>query len=177
MFVLGLADVDAPTLRHDIGFLRMAVSEARSAFADGCFPTGAVLVGGNGDLISACRNDNRHRRSFLAHPELTLLLQHEQLLHAHPYTCSLYASLEPCLMCLGASMMARLGRVVWAANDHWAGGSKLIQLNSSFVRSRRTELVGPLCDEAKAASVALLDSYFESRDRRVLSAIKGHEHS
>ena len=102
--------------------IALALAEAQSAAARGEVPVGAALVGADGALLAADGNRIVERRDPTAHAEMLVLragaakLQNERLLGT-----TLFVSLEPCAMCAGAISLARVGRIVFAAEDPKGG--------------------------------------------------------
>ena len=112
-------------------FLREALAMAREGQAAGSAPVGAVMVGPDGTVLARGRNRVGEAQTpqhvgdaSVAHAEMDLFFQMGKL--EHPETLTLYTSLEPCLMCGGASALLQVGRVVWATADPWGGSGRLI---------------------------------------------------
>lgn len=113
-------------LLHE-GFMRAALEEARAAAARGEVPVGAVLVQ-NGRIIARAGNTREGQPSALGHAELSVIADGCRALGRWRLSdCTLYVTLEPCPMCAGAAVNARLGAVVYGAYDPAAGclGSKI----------------------------------------------------
>ena len=105
----------------DIGFMQEALEEARSAAAAGEVPVGAVLVR---DEKIIARSGNRTIRDCdpTAHAEIIVLREGARALGNYRLAgTTLYVTLEPCSMCAGAMIQARIPRVVYGANDPKAG--------------------------------------------------------
>jgi tRNA(Arg) A34 adenosine deaminase TadA len=102
--------------------IALALAEAKAAAGRGEVPVGAVLVSGAGEVLARDGNRILERRDPTAHAEMLVLragagrLGNERLLGT-----TLYASLEPCAMCVGAISLARVARVVFAAEDPKGG--------------------------------------------------------
>lgn len=108
---------------NDIHYMELALAEARQAAEFGEVPIGAVLVGGDGRVIAACGNRSITTSDPSAHAEITTLRRAGAFTgnYRFPQT-TLYVTLEPCVMCGGALVLARVGRVVYGALDPKAGG-------------------------------------------------------
>lgn len=113
-------------------YLQEALALAREAQAAGSSPVGAVLVGAGGEIIGRGRNRVGEAQTpehvgaaSVAHAEMDLFFAAGKLRDAG--TLTLYTSLEPCLMCGGASALLGVGRVVWATDDPWGGSGRLIK--------------------------------------------------
>jgi tRNA(Arg) A34 adenosine deaminase TadA len=102
--------------------IALALEEAKAAAGRGEVPVGAVLVGADGTLLARDGNRILERKDPTAHAEMLVMragataLGNERLLGT-----TLYASLEPCAMCAGAMSLARVARVVFAAEDPKGG--------------------------------------------------------
>ena len=105
----------------DENFMREALSLAREAAEEGEVPVGAVVVY-NGNIISRGRNRREVGKNALAHAELEAISGACQALGGwRLWQCTLYVTLEPCPMCAGAVINARLPRIVYGASDPKAG--------------------------------------------------------
>ena len=109
--------MDAPDER----VMRLALEEARAAAAGGDVPVGAVIV--RGDEILARQGNAREREQDpTAHAEILALRQASSAIGSwHLEGCAMVVTLEPCAMCAGAIVLARLGRPVFGASDPNAG--------------------------------------------------------
>ena len=138
--------------------MREALAEARRAAQQGDIPVGAVAVR-EGQVVGRGHNRREHDRDPTAHAEIIALRQAAQTLGGWRVVgVTLYATLEPCAMCAGAAVQARLPRLVWAADDPkaGAGGSVIDLLNHSRLNHRVEVTRGVLADE----SAALLQEFF-----------------
>src|SRR3954466_94054 len=124
----------APTSRHD-EFMRQALREAQAALEESEVPIGAIIVHNDpatGDLrvIAAAHNQREQLRDPTAHAEMIAITQAAQALsNWRLERCTLYVTLEPCPMCAGAIVLARMPRVVYGAADPKAGAvNTLFQL-------------------------------------------------
>jgi tRNA(adenine34) deaminase len=106
---------------EDYGFMRQALDLAARAAAAGEVPVGAVVVHEN-TVIAAAYNERERLNSALAHAEITALtLACEKLGRWRLSGCTLYVTLEPCVMCAGALVQSRVERVVYGARDPKGG--------------------------------------------------------
>ena len=145
----------------DLTYLRAAIAEAQSAEANGEVPVGAVVVHEN-KIIGRGQNRVLRDSDPTAHAEIVAL--REAGLHLRNYRledCTLYATLEPCAMCAGAILHARIARLVYAAPDPKAGacGSVLSVLNHPSLNHKLDLLPGLLAEECGA----LLTNFFRKR--------------
>lgn len=121
---------DAPT-RDDRRWLRLTLDLAREAQQAGSAPVGAVLIDASGHEVARGRNrvgetqtPEHVGKASVAHAEMDLYFSVGKL--ENPESLTLYTSLEPCLMCGGASALLGVGRVVWVTDDPWGGSGRLI---------------------------------------------------
>ena len=87
----------------------------------GEMPIGAVVVA-NGEVVAEAHTGERTQRRLMVHAELLALDAADQVLGSNRGSASLFATLEPCIMCLGAAFTARIGRVVYALESPSDGG-------------------------------------------------------
>jgi tRNA(adenine34) deaminase len=98
-----------------------ALDEAKKAFEDDETPVGAVVVRG-GEVIGRGRNERSSKRLPLAHAEMNAISEAARAINNWRLDeCTLYVTLEPCVMCAGAIMETRIARVVYGARDPKAG--------------------------------------------------------
>lgn len=148
-------------MQSDTDYLRAALSEARAAEADGEVPVGAVIVR-DGEIIAAGRNRVITDHDPTAHAEIVALRAAGVALGNYRLEgCDLYCTLEPCAMCAGAILHARIRRLVYAASDPKAGacGSVLGVMNHPQLNHRVEVVPGLLAEECGA----MLTAFFRSR--------------
>jgi tRNA(adenine34) deaminase len=146
---------------RDEYFMRLALREAERAPDHDDVPIGAVLVHG-GEVIAAARNERELRGDPTAHAELLALREASAKLGTWRLLDTvLYVTLEPCPMCAGAIVLARVPRVVFGAPDPKAGaaGSVLDVLDEPRLNHRPAVARGLLAEE----SAELLHSFFAPR--------------
>jgi tRNA(adenine34) deaminase len=146
---------------RDEWFMRLALREAEQALAHDDVPVGAVVVH-DGEVIGTGRNERELRGDPTAHAEMLALREASRALGSWRVLDSvLYVTLEPCAMCAGAIVLARVPRVVFAASDPKAGaaGSVLDVLAEPKFNHRPAVAGGLLADEG----AALLRAFFASR--------------
>ena len=139
----------------------LALAEARSALTHDDVPVGAVVVH-RGDVIAARHNERELHHDPVAHAEILAL--RDAAAHLGSWRldeCTMYVTLEPCAMCAGAAVNARLGRLVYGATDPKAGavGSCFELLDGSRLNHRVQVTSGVGADE----SAELLRAFFRSR--------------
>ena len=145
----------------DVNHLRMALAEARRASEAQEVPVGAVVVAGN-EVIGSGHNSSITDSDPSGHAELIALRSAAQNIGNHRLIgATLYVTLEPCVMCVGAIAQARIRRVVFGAYDRKAGALGSVEdLSESRALNHRFEVNGGLLDEECGA---LLKAFFEAR--------------
>lgn len=143
-------------------YMEIALEEARRAAARGEVPIGAVLVSSDGQLIAQNGNRTIELCDPGAHAEMLVLRQAGKLLGNYrlPDT-TLYVTLEPCVMCAGALVHARVSRLVYGALDPKAGGVvSLFQVGQDARLNHLLAVEGGLLAEE---SSSLLRDFFRQR--------------
>jgi tRNA(adenine34) deaminase len=146
---------------RDDYFMRMALREAERALEHDDVPIGAVLVR-DGELVAGAHNERELRQDPTAHAEIIALREAARLAGSWRLLDTvLYVTLEPCAMCAGAIVLARLPRVVYGAGDPKAGacGSVLDVLGEPRLNHRPDVAGGLLAEECGG----LLSEFFASR--------------
>src|SRR6187431_2489498 len=129
-------------------YMRQALREAAAAEAEDEVPIGAVIVrhnpaGGDDQVISAAQNQREQLRDPTAHAEMLAITQAAEALgNWRLEHCTLYVTLEPCPMCAGAIVLARIPRVVFGATDPKAGAATtLYRLLDDARLNHRAEVI------------------------------------
>ena len=145
----------------DEHFMRIALREAGRAGEHEDVPVGAVVVH-EGEVAGVGHNERELRADPTAHAEVLAIREAAKALGGwRLLDCVLYVTLEPCAMCAGAIVLARIPRVIFAASDPKAGaaGSVLDVLAEPRLNHRPEVASGLLAEE----SAALLQAFFASR--------------
>lgn len=145
----------------DTQMMRLALDEAERAATHDDVPIGAV-VARDGEVLAAAGNERELRRDPTAHAEVLALRAAAELLGGWRIAgATIYVTLEPCAMCAGAIVLARVPRVVYGATDPKAGaaGSVLDVLGEPRLNHRPAVEGGLLAAE----SAALLEAFFAAR--------------
>jgi tRNA(adenine34) deaminase len=145
----------------DEHFMKLAIREAESALVHDDVPVGAVIVR-DGEVLAATHNERELRADPTAHAELLAMREAARVIGDwRLLDCVLYVTLEPCAMCAGAIVLARVPRVVFAATDPKAGaaGSVLNVLAEPRLNHRPDVSSGLLAE----ASSELLRAFFTTR--------------
>ena len=149
------------TSETDITFMQAAIDQARSAENEGEVPIGAVIVR-DGEILATGNNRVMRDHDPSAHAEVVALRAAGKVLGNYRLDgCDLYTTLEPCAMCAGAIIHARIRRLIYAADDPKAGacGSVLGVLNHPRLNHRLEVVPGVLAAECGA----LLTNFFRAR--------------
>ena len=143
-------------MENDIKYMRMALQEAEKAKAIGEVPVGAVVVA-NGKVIARAHNLTERLIDVTAHAEMQIITMAADVLGGkYLKGCTLYVTLEPCVMCAGAIGWAQFDRVVIGASDDSKGYS---QLASTALHPKTKVTQGILAEE----STVLLKEFFSSK--------------
>jgi tRNA(adenine34) deaminase len=146
---------------RDEYYMRLALREAERALDHDDVPVGAVIVK-DGEVIGSGHNERELRNDPTAHAEMLALREASQAVGSwRVLEAVMYVTLEPCTMCAGAIMLARIPRIVYAATDPKAGaaGSVLNLLDVPQLNHRPQVAGGLLAEEAGN----LLRGFFASR--------------
>jgi tRNA(adenine34) deaminase len=140
----------------------LALAEARLAASEGEVPIGAVIVDGEGNVVASNHNRREQNSDATAHAEMLVISAASQEQRDWRLTDStLYVTLEPCPMCAGAAVAARIGTIVYGAADPRAGAAwTLYNIPQDARLNHRCEMrEGVLAEEASA----LLGQFFQER--------------
>lgn len=146
---------------RDIPFMQAAYQQAQLAWNEGEVPVGAVVVK-DGVIIASGYNRPIGKHDPTAHAEIMALRAAAELIGNYRLPgCELYVTLEPCMMCAGAMMHARLARVIYAASDPKTGvaGSLLNVFEHGQLNHHTQVTCGVLADECSS----LLKDFFAHR--------------
>jgi tRNA(adenine34) deaminase len=147
------------------GAMRQALDIAASAPDSGDVPVGAVVLGATGEVIASAANAREREGDPTAHAEVLALRAAARAIGSWRLTgCTLVVTLEPCTMCAGALVLARVARLVYGADDPKAGavGSLWDVVRDRRLNSRPEVVRGVLAEE----SSALLRAFFTAHRPR-----------
>ena len=141
--------------------MREALIEAKKAFSLGEIPIGAVIVE-NGQIIARDHNRREELKDPTAHAEILVMRKAGAILGGWRLSqTTLYVTIEPCPMCAGALVQARVGRIVYGAEDSKAGAvTSLYSIATDERLNHRLEVTGGVLAEE---AVALMRQFFQSR--------------
>lgn len=145
-------------------WMQKALKLAEKAASRGEVPVGAIIVRGD-EKVSSASNRREEWHTPLGHAELIALQRASQSLKAWRLLgCTLYVTLEPCVMCAGALVQARVDRVIYGAHDPKGGGLKsLYQIGTDPRLNHRFELIGGVM--AQECSQVLKDFFKLKRQK------------
>jgi tRNA(adenine34) deaminase len=128
--------------------MRQAIALAASAATSGEVPVGAVVVGPQGNRIGAAENRRERDRDPTGHAEILALRQAAQHLGRWQLQdCTLYVTLEPCPMCAGAIIQARIGLLVYGADDPKTGAIRtVLNLPDGAASFHRLKVLGGILE-------------------------------
>ena len=143
---------------EDRDYMLAALELAKEAFAEGEVPVGCVIVR-NGEVVGRGRNRRETGKTALGHAELDAIADACAKLGGwRLWDCTLYVTLEPCPMCAGAIINARIPRVVYGASDKKAGSCGSVCNLFSMNYNHHPQVVSGVMEEECAA---LLKDFFE----------------
>jgi tRNA(adenine34) deaminase len=152
---------------EDQRYMALALDEARSAAAQGEVPVGAVLVM-DGEVVASRGNERERRHDPTAHAEMLVLRDAAGIAGGWRLRdATLYVTLEPCAMCAGAIVLARIKRLVYGADDPKAGAAGTIFniVDHPALNHRPEVLAGVMASEA---SGILREFFAERREQDLL---------
>jgi len=144
--------------------MALALAQAGEAARAGDVPVGCIIVGPSGDVLASGRNEREVAGDPTAHAEIVALRKAALAIgHWRLLDTTVYVTLEPCAMCAGALVNARVGRVVWGADDpKWGGMRSQYSIGSDDKLNHSIAVTpGVLADR----SVDLLRRFFAQRRR------------
>jgi tRNA(adenine34) deaminase len=131
-------------------YMRAALEQARIGALAGEVPVGAVLIDKAGEYLAKAHNQPIGRHDATAHAEIICLRRAGQIFANYRLlNTTLYVSIEPCVMCMGALIHARVARVIYGAADpKWGGAGSLFNMGQDSRFNHQIEVIGGVCEEA-----------------------------
>lgn len=141
-------------------FMMRALENAKVAYKNGDVPVGAVIVR-NGEIIAEAYNERELTGRATAHAEIVAIERASEVLGRWRLSdCEMYVTLEPCTMCAGAILNARIGKVCFALRDQRSGAlGSVLDLNELPLLYKVNAEQGPFGDESRE----LLSGFFKER--------------
>jgi len=129
--------------------MELALNEAKKAGQIGEVPVGAILVSENGEILSAAHNQTIKLADPTAHAEiLTLRKAALEINNYRLLNTTLYVTVEPCIMCMGAIVHARISQVVFGAPDpKWGAAGSLYNFAADDRLNHRVDIITGVCAE------------------------------
>lgn len=147
------------SIHSDEEFMKKALQEAQLAYRAGEVPVGAVIVSQQ-QVIARGHNTTEQLHDVTAHAEMIALTAAANYLDAKYLTeCTLYVTLEPCVMCAGALAWAQIGRIVFGAADEKRG---FLRFGKELLHPKTTVEYGVLEEDCRT----LLQAFFRQKRRR-----------
>nr|WP_124331215.1 tRNA adenosine(34) deaminase TadA [Desulfonema ishimotonii] len=145
--------------------MQLAIEQARKAAQAEEVPVGAVLIDGDGEVLAAACNRTIGLADPTGHAEILALRQAAQKVRNYRLlNTSLYVTIEPCVMCMGAVIHARVSRVIFGAYDHkWGAAGSLYDFAADARLNHRAEVIPGICE---AECRKLMQDFFRARRRR-----------
>jgi tRNA(adenine34) deaminase len=150
--------------KQHIKFMKLALNQAKKAGQKEEVPIGAVLVSESGEILAVSLNQTISLVDPTAHAEIiTLRKAAQKILNYRLLRTTLYVTIEPCIMCMGAIVHARISRVVFGAHDpKWGAAGSLYNFADDARLNHRPEIIQGICeDECRT----LIQDFF--RDKRI----------
>jgi tRNA(adenine34) deaminase len=154
-----LNDKISMTYEH---FMELALREAEKAYEKKEVPVGAVIVDSNGSVVGRGYNQVEMLKDATAHAEMIALTSAMATMESkYLQDCTLIVTLEPCPMCTGALVLAKMGRLVFGSYDAKLGAAGTVfNLAASPKTNHQMEVIGGIME---AQTTAILKSFFASR--------------
>ena len=130
-------------------YIELALIEAKKAGQMGEVPIGAILVSGNGTILSATHNRTIDLADPTAHAEILALREAARKINNYRLlNTALYVTVEPCIMCMGAILHARISRVIFGAGDpKWGAAGSLYKYAEDDRLNHRLEITKGVCEQ------------------------------
>jgi len=143
--------------------MNLALSEAAAAFQEEEVPVGAVLISESGLVLASTHNQTISLSDPTAHAEILALRHAARQIHNYRLlNTTLYVTVEPCMMCMGAIIHARVSRLVYGAKDSkWGAAGSLYDLSADKRLNHSLEVIPGVCE---TECREILQRFF--RDRR-----------
>ncbi|RZB35949.1 MAG: tRNA(adenine34) deaminase [Desulfobacteraceae bacterium Eth-SRB2] len=131
-----------------IKFMKLALNQAKKAGQKSEVPIGSVLVSESGEILSLSHNQTISLADPTAHAEIiTIRKAAQKISNYRLLSTTLYVTIEPCIMCMGAIVHARVSRVVFGAHDpKWGAAGSLYNFAHDARLNHRPEIISGICE-------------------------------
>jgi len=144
--------------------MKKALEQAKKAFKQKEVPVGAIIVKNN-RIISQAFNLREKQNSPIGHAEILAIDQASQKLNSWRLeNCSIYVSLEPCLMCLGAILQARISKLIYASSDIKTGFSSYYQLDKEKTVKNKLKITSSIYEDESSKLLKLFFKKLRQED-------------
>ena len=144
-------------MKNDIYYMNLALKEAKKAIKYGDIPIGCVIVMNN-KVISKAFNKKEFNNNPIKHAEIIAIEKASKKLNTwHLDECTLYTTMEPCLMCAGAILQSRISRIVYGLPNNNFG--EVTSNNVVFKNNKKIKIDGCICEEE---SKSIVQSFFKN---------------
>ena len=152
-----------------IKFMKLALNQAKKAGQKSEIPIGAVLVAESGNILSASHNQTISLADPTAHAEIIALRKAGQKIQNYRLlNTTLYVTIEPCIMCMGAIVHARVSRIVFGAHDpKWGAAGSLYNIAHDTRLNHRPEIITGICEEECRT---LIQDFFRKKRIQVIQS-------
>ena len=132
-----------------IKFMKLALNQAKKAGQKSEVPIGSILISESGEILSASHNQTVSFADPTAHAEIiTLRKAAQKIMNYRLLSTTLYVTIEPCIMCMGAIVHARVSRVVFGAHDpKWGAAGSLYNFADDSRLNHRPEIINGICED------------------------------
>ena len=147
---------------NHVDYMNLAIDEAIKAQNMGEVPVGAVLVNPEGAVLSTAHNQTIHLNDPTGHAEILALRNYaKKILNYRLLETILYVTLEPCIMCMGAIIHARVACVVFGAADpKWGAIGSIYNFPADGKVNHRPDIISHVCEETCRT---LIQTFFQSK--------------
>jgi len=151
---------------RDSDMMKLALAQAEKAGEEGEVPIGALLLTAEGDILSAAHNQTIGRSDPTAHAEILVLRDAARKLGNYRLlNTTLCVTIEPCLMCMGAIIHARVSKLVFGVKDpKWGAGGSLYDFPNDPRLNHRVDVVHGVCE---AECRGLIQNFFRARRKNI----------
>lgn len=151
-------------MNNDLNFMNLALKEAKKAFLKGEVPVGAVIVKDN-KVIAKAHNLRHTKKSVISHAEILAIQKATKKLNSWILEgCTLYVTIEPCIMCAGTILQSRITKVVYGAKEPKFGAlGSVLDISQIPGFNHKLEVISGVLEEE---SSLIMRSFFQNLRRK-----------